>query len=61
MSTQKATDVQVEKTISNDAFSYSEEDAHHGALIVEEERHLGLVASAKLHWRALLICKRALL
>ena len=52
----------VEKIGSNDdAFSYSEEDAHHGALIVEEERHLGLVASAKLHWRALLICARTLL
>lgn len=31
--------------------------AQRGALILEEERTLSVWQSAKLHWRALLICK----
>jgi hypothetical protein len=31
-------------------------DALRGAAIIEEERKLGLVASARLHWKILLIC-----
>jgi hypothetical protein len=44
----------------NDGSFYSDDAAHRGALIVEEERHLSLWASAKAHWRALLICEQAL-
>jgi hypothetical protein len=39
--------------------SVSQDDAaaQRGAAILEEERDLGVWQSAKLHWRALLICK----
>jgi hypothetical protein len=46
----------LESDSTEDVSNYSDETAHRGALIEEEERHLGLLASAKLHWRALLIC-----
>lgn len=36
---------------------YSEDAAHRGQLLFEEERHLGVLATAKLHHRALLTCK----
>jgi hypothetical protein len=36
---------------------YDDAAAQRGAAILEEERTLGVWQSAKLHWRALLICK----
>lgn len=36
---------------------YEEAAAARGAVLLEEEKHLGVWHSAKLHWRALLICK----
>jgi hypothetical protein len=40
-----------------DALKYSEETAAmRGALILEEESRLSLWCTAKLHWRALMIC-----
>ena len=51
--------VQVEDaSVDNDSL-YSETNAHRGALLLEEERHLGVWESAKLHRRPLLICKEA--
>jgi hypothetical protein len=38
----------------------SEVDAQRGAAILEEENQLSLWYNAKLHWRALLICKSCL-
>jgi hypothetical protein len=36
---------------------YNEDTAHRGQLLFDEERHLGVLATAKLHHRALLTCK----
>lgn len=36
---------------------HEDESAHAGALLEEEERHLGYVQNVKLHWRPLLCCK----
>jgi len=42
---------------SEDALKYSEETAAmRGALILEEESRLSLGHTARLHWRALMIC-----
>jgi hypothetical protein len=49
----------VEIASAEDAPLYSDEAAHRGALILEEERHLGVWASVKLHRRPLLICEQA--
>jgi hypothetical protein len=51
--------VPIEGVCVEDASFYSDEVAHRGALILEEERHLGVWASVKLHRRALLICGQA--
>ena len=51
--------VHVESVSGGDALGYSEEVAHQGALLMEEERHLGIWASVKLHRRPLLICEQA--
>jgi hypothetical protein len=49
----------VESVSVEDASLYSDEAAHRGALILEEERHLGVWASVKLHRQPLLICEQA--
>lgn len=49
----------VEGVCVEDASFYSDEAAHRGALILEEERHLVVWASVKLHRRPLLICEQA--
>ena len=49
----------VESVSVEDATFYSDEVAHRGALILEEERHLGVWPSVKLHRRPLLICEQA--
>ena len=50
--------VHVERTSAEDASLYSDAAAHRGALILEEERHLGVWESVKLHRRPLLICEQ---
>lgn len=46
------------ESVAHDNGQYSSEvDAQRGAAILEEENQLSLWNNAKLHWRALLICK----
>jgi hypothetical protein len=52
----KAGTVHMEAMSQDQSFQYSDE-VKHGPAIIEEERHLGVWATAKLHWRALLICR----
>jgi hypothetical protein len=50
--------VHLESVAPHDNGQYSSEaDAARGAAILEEENQLSLWYNAKLHWRALLICK----
>jgi hypothetical protein len=50
--------IHLESVAPHDNGQYSsEEDAARGAAILEEENQLSLWYNAKLHWRALLICK----
>ena len=49
--------IQVENTSTDSVSLYCEEDAHRGALLLEQERRLGVWESVKLHRRPLLICK----
>jgi hypothetical protein len=50
--------VRLESVAPHDNGQYSSEaDAARGAAILEEENQLSLWYNAKLHWRALLICK----
>ncbi len=53
---QKTAATHLEST-SHDVGDYNEVDADRGASILEEEKHLSLWHTAKLHWRALFICK----
>lgn len=57
MSNLKAETIQLENTskLDDDPF-YSDESAHRGALLEEEERQLTVWQSAKANKRALLIC-----
>ena len=45
-------------SITSDDFPGSEDLARRGALLLEEERALGVLATVKLHWKPLLICTR---
>lgn len=38
-------------------YELSDEAAHRGALILEEERQMSYLRTAKLYWRPLLFCK----
>lgn len=50
--------VHLESVAPHDNGRYSSEaDAQRGAAILEEENQLSLWYNAKLHWRALLVCK----
>jgi hypothetical protein len=42
---------------NSDGTNYAEDSlTERGALLLEEERHLSIWQSAKIHWRSLLIC-----
>lgn len=42
---------------SNAEYEYSDEAAHSGALLLQEERNLSIAKTIKLHWKPLLYCE----